>query len=138
VAPSPSGEGTPDDKAAAASSYFSALSTYIAAVEEAGPDCATATLVAQRRCFEAASSALERFGSRIRSIDLPAEVTADVEALFVDIAILGELLAGARDEGSIDRLTSHWWPQIDPADVAVLEAADVVRVGLGLPPVTSD
>jgi len=135
---SPAGSATSDPAAAAASSYYSALSIYIGAVERAGPDCGTLTIDAQRRCFETSATALGRFKARVQSIDLPAGVSANAEALLAAISTLDDLLAGARDEGSLDRLTSHWWPRLDPADVGVLEAAGALRVALGLPPVSSD
>jgi hypothetical protein len=132
VSPSPA-------PANAGASYDSAHTTYVKAVEAAGPDCAmVAELTAQRRCFEASLAALGRFAARLRSIVFPDDVAAQARALLAGTAQLDELLAGARDEIDPDRLADHWWPLIDPADVAVLEAARSLRESLGLPPIQVD
>jgi hypothetical protein len=120
-------------------SYESAHSTYVKAVEAAGPDCAmVADLTAQRRCFEASLAALGRFVSRLRSIAFPDDVAAQAQTLLAATVQLGELLADAREETDPARLVSHWWPQIDPIDVTVLEAARSLREAFGLPPIQVD
>jgi hypothetical protein len=136
LSPNPSPTASAADRAA--STYHAAMSRYVAAVEGAGPDCARQTIPAQRRCFDIALTALGRFESQVRAIDFPAELDHQADALLTRAAALRDLLTSARAEAALDRLVDQWWPQIDPADVAVLDAANQLRAALGLPPIASD